>query len=443
MNTPICDFVRQYAEKDAVRLHMPGHKGCERLGNERFDITEIDGADELFTPTGIIAESERNASHLFGAETLYSAGGSTLCIQAMLYLISQYAAERKETARILAARNAHRAFVNAAALLGIDVEWFYPTCGTYYSCDIDVSRLESKIREVRPTAVYVTSPDYLGNIADIAALSRICRSEGVLFAVDCAHGAYLKLLPESLYPTDLGADICVSSAHKTLPVLTGGAYLNISGGAPRIFSERAKAAFSLFSSSSPSYLILQSLDLMNARAEEMRAQLCRAFEPIERLKAELSAFGYGQMSDEVLKISLETKSIGYTGCEIGDILKASNIYPELCDKDFVVLMLSPQNIEKETAALRHALLSVERREKICVSPPDIPIPKVVTSPREALLSPSECVASSEALGRVFASSSIGCPPAIPLVVCGEEIDEAVLKSFEYYGIENVRCCTGI
>ena len=86
MSTPICDFVRRYRDSAAVRLHMPGHKGKPLLGFEPWDITEIDGADELFTPHGIIAESEAQASALFGAHTVYSTGGSTLCIQTMLHL---------------------------------------------------------------------------------------------------------------------------------------------------------------------------------------------------------------------------------------------------------------------------------------------------------------------------------------------------------------------
>ena len=101
MSTPICEFERRYAAENPSRLHMPGHKGKGCLGVETLDITEIDGADELFAPGGIIAESESNASRIFGAETLYSAGGSTLCIQAMLYLISQYAAERGTPPRCL------------------------------------------------------------------------------------------------------------------------------------------------------------------------------------------------------------------------------------------------------------------------------------------------------------------------------------------------------
>ena len=143
MKTPICDFVNSYAKSDAARLHMPGHKGVSVLGCESLDITEITGADELFAPDGIIAESERNASRLFGADTFYSAGGSTLCIQVMLYLLAADFCERRngETCRfdspdeqnasplILAGRNAHKAFVNAAALLGIQPVWLRPAAG--------------------------------------------------------------------------------------------------------------------------------------------------------------------------------------------------------------------------------------------------------------------------------------------------------------------------
>ena len=134
MSTPICDFVRRYAGGGAVRLHMPGHKGCGPLGFEALDITEIDGADDLFHPEGIIARSEENAGAIFGAHTLYAAGGSTLCIQAMVQLLAVYARSRGQRPLLLAGRNAHKAFVNAAALLDVPVRWLCPAAGeAYYS----------------------------------------------------------------------------------------------------------------------------------------------------------------------------------------------------------------------------------------------------------------------------------------------------------------------
>ena len=117
MNTPICDFARRYADSGALRLHMPGHKGAPLLGPEPYDLTEIDGADSLYEASGIIRESEENASSLFGCTTLYSTEGSSLCIRAMLYLTVIYARQKGQRPLIAAGRNAHKAFVSAAALL--------------------------------------------------------------------------------------------------------------------------------------------------------------------------------------------------------------------------------------------------------------------------------------------------------------------------------------
>ena len=121
MHTPICDFVSRYCEEKALRLHMPGHKGNGVLGVEPYDITEISGADSLYEASGIIHESERNAAELFGtAATFYSAEGSSLCIRAMLYLALCYAKKEGKKPLILAARNVHKTFVFAAAVLAID-----------------------------------------------------------------------------------------------------------------------------------------------------------------------------------------------------------------------------------------------------------------------------------------------------------------------------------
>ena len=121
MNTPICDFVNEYINKNAVRLHMPGHKGKALLGFEEFDITEISGADSLYEAEGIIKESEQNASKLFGCDTFYSTEGSSHCIRTMLYLSMLYGKEQGKSPKILAGRNAHKTFVSAAALLDINV----------------------------------------------------------------------------------------------------------------------------------------------------------------------------------------------------------------------------------------------------------------------------------------------------------------------------------
>ena len=188
---------------------MPGHKGVPVLGFESFDITEIDGADELFTASGIIAESEQNASETFGVKTFYSTGGSTLCIEAMMRLIAVYAVSKGETTTVLAGRNAHKAFLNAAALLDIRIKWLRPEKeSSYLCCPISADDVENALsQDKKPTAVYLTSPDYLGNILDIKSISAVCKKHGVILCVDNAHGAYLRFFrPRFFQP--ISARIC-------------------------------------------------------------------------------------------------------------------------------------------------------------------------------------------------------------------------------------------
>ena len=123
MKTPICDFVANYINSQAVRFHMPGHKGVPLLGFEQYDITEFDGADVLYHADGIIAQSQQNATQLFGsAKTLYSTEGASLAIRSLVFLFKQYAHSKGETPLILAGRNAHKTFVPAAALMGVEVQ---------------------------------------------------------------------------------------------------------------------------------------------------------------------------------------------------------------------------------------------------------------------------------------------------------------------------------
>ncbi len=438
MNTPIVDFVKNYAQSKAVRAHMPGHKGALLFGMEAFDITEIDGADNLFAPSGIISESEKNAGKIFSSKTFYSAGGSTLCIQTMLYLTALFAVSRSEKPLILAARNAHKAFINTAALLDIDVRWIFPKYGTYFSGAVTEEDVKEAIEACgeKITAVYITSPDYLGNISDIEAISKVCRQKNILLLVDNAHGAYLKFLPQSKHPMDLGADMCCDSAHKTLPVLTGGAYLHIAENL-EILKENAKEAMSVFSSSSPSYLILQSLDFFNGRAEEFKQRLSCFLPKAISFKEKIMSLGFEICGDEELKVTIKPKSYGYTGGELALALEKEEIYPEFYDSDHLVLMLSPYNTDEELERIFDVLKRIKRKDAIKSCPPKLVKPKAAMSAHKAMLSLGEILPVKDCLGRVSASSAICCPPAVPIVSYGEVIDEDIIKCFEYYGID--RC----
>lgn len=439
MDTPVCDFVRDYAGKDPLRLHMPGHKGTPVLGPEGLDITEIEGADELYQAHGIIKQSEENAAALFGtAATFYSTEGSSLCIRAMLYLALLRAKGEGREPLILAGRNAHKTFLSGAALLDLDVEWLCPEGGSLLSCPVAAEDLERAFGgERKPTAVYLTTPDYLGNLLPIRELAEVCHRHGALLLVDNAHGAYLHFLPTPCHPMDLGADVCCDSAHKTLPVLTGGAYLHISKTAPAEMKAWGEAALALFASTSPSYLILQSLDRTNPYlAESFRGELAAFTALMERMKKRLTAQGWVLAGQEPLKLTLAPKAYGYTGQEMAALLRKEGVESEFADPDFLVGMFTPRQgeaLEKLEAMLSQIL----RRPVITQTPPPPPRPRRIMSLREALLSPWEELPLAECQGRVLASANVSCPPAVPILVCGEEVDGAAVQCFEYYGID--RC----
>lgn len=419
---------------------MPGHKGKPIIGAEHLDITEIAGADSLYEASGIIAESEKNASELFGCPTYYSTEGSSQCIRAMLYLAQLFAREKGRNGTVLAARNAHKTFHSAAALLDIDVDWLYGHGSSYLSCDISAQDIEEYFKGAKevPCAVYLTSPDYLGNVLDIRAISEVCRRYGALLIVDNAHGAYLKFLQESEHPMDLGADICCDSAHKTLPVLTGGAYLHISKSLFDELGYAVKDALSLFGSTSPSYLILQSLDEANAYLEYHRERLADFINKVNDLKNALVNGGYSLYGDEALKITVQAKKYGYYGTEFAEILFKNGIVCEFSDRDFIVLMLTPENSEKELIRLKEVMLSIPQREEISESMPSFSKKLRAVSIREAALSPFETVSVSDAIGRVSSVSVVGCPPAVPITVSGEIIDENAAECFKYYGINTCK-----
>ena len=441
MDTPICDFVRNYSQRNSLRLHMPGHKGNSFLGMEHLDITEIDGADSLYEASGIIAQSEANASHLFGCKTIYSTEGSSQCIRAMLYLVQLYARQAGKCPRIAAGRNAHKTFLTAAALLDLDVDWLYPKENSgYLTCGLKAEDISSYLESVseKPVAVYLTNPDYLGNLVDVASIAEVCHQNGVLLAVDNAHGAYLKFLPQSLHPMDLGADICCDSAHKTLPVLTGGAYLHISGRFPEYIGAQAKNAMAIFGSTSPSYLILQSLDQANVYLESYGAKLAAFLGQLDALKSTLREYGYSIYGNEPLKLTIAAKLYGYSGTDLAAMLIRRGLIPEFADSDYLVLMLTPETGREGLERLKAELLQIPQRAVIADDAPPLRPGTQAMSIRDAMLSCSEVVPVSMSFGRILAVPTVGCPPAIPIVACGERIDCHAIRCFDYYGIRE--CC---
>ena len=446
METPICDFVRAYAAGDPVRMHMPGHKGIRLLGPEALDLTEIEGADVLYRSRGIIRRSEENAASLFGAaRTVFSAEGSSLCIRAMLYLALLSARTKGIPARVLAGRNAHRTLMTAAALLDLEVEWLQPAPGDdLLSCSVTAETLEKELKARPCMSVYLTSPDYLGRRADLRAAAEVCRKYEVPLLVDNAHGAYLKFLEEDSHPVTFGADACCDSAHKTLSCLTGAAYLHISPQAPEDWAKQAEQAMALFASTSPSWLILQSLDRMNRElAGTYPDRLCRSAGKLRDMKGRLCEEGWTLVGDEPLKLTLRTADRGYTGEELQGILRKLGIECEFADREYLVMMPSAETTDTEWERLSAALSGIPQRKPVLEKAPALPIPERVCSIREAMLSPQETLPVEQAAGRILADACVSCPPAVPVVIAGERITAEAAGCMRYYGITDCQVIRGV
>ena len=442
MTTPIWDFLQGYQLEGMSRFHMPGHKGFGPLGCEEWDITEIEGADSLYEAAGIIAESERNATALFGSgATFYSTEGSSQCIRAMLHLaLTNRPAGTPPV--VVAARNVHKAFIYAAALLDFAPVWLWPEGETdsLCACPVTPEGLERTLAglDVSPAAVYVTSPDYLGNMADISGLAEVCRRRGTPLLVDNAHGAYLRFLSPSRHPLDLGAAMCCDSAHKTLPVLTGGAYLHIGKNAPAAFREEAKNALALFGSTSPSYLTLASLDLCNAAlAGEEAGRIRETAGNLAAVRQGLSAQGWILTGDEPLKLTFDAAASGWDGVALANLLRTGGVESEYADVDNVVLMASGSTDQEDLRIAANAPgLAVPKpgRRRPALSPAK---GERVLSIREALFAPQETVPAAQSLGRVCGTPLVSCPPAVPIAVSGERIGPEAVALFQKYGVETV------
>ena len=464
VTTPIVDFVRRYAQSGTSRLHMPGHKGQSLLGFEPRDITEIKGADELYGADGIIAQSEANATRLFGTvHTYYSTEGSSQCIRAMLCLALQAAPAAGQRPVLLAARNAHKALLYAAALLDFDIQWLWPApqdAGALCSCPVSAAKLTGALQGLaqqgkRPFGVYITSPDYLGGVQDIAALAEVCRDFGVPLLVDNAHGAYLRFLPQGgQHPIALGAAMCCDSGHKTLPVVTGGAYLHLGKNAPVQDEAAVRNALALFGSTSPSYLILQSLDKCNQiLSEGYPLRLLQCCGHLTRLRRELNEVAAAKhcpgplaLESEPLKVTLDAAVLGLSGTELAEKLRAAKIECEYADPRYLVLMFTPDNPPQDFERLSVAVLRITEELAGPVTFPEETAGEFAElerglhrrcTIRQAVFAPQEQLPAEQAVGRICAMPTVSCPPAIPIVVSGEQITPAVAAWMKRYHVEEV------
>ena len=419
MNTPIYSQLIKHKNLDFSPFHTPGHKNNFFKENLfELDFTELPDTDALYEADGIILETEKNLAELFSAKrSLISSGGCSLAIQTMLKLACQ------RGKKILFARNIHRSAVNTCALLGITPKWILPKSkNSLFTGVISPQDVETEfLKDTEISALYVTSPNYYGEITDIKSLSEICRKYNKLLLVDNAHGSHLAFLKENQHPIYSGADMSACSLHKTLPVLTGGAVLNI---ANADFTENAKNAMSLFGSTSPSYPIMASIDLcckyMSEKGIDEYRQLEKRVLQIKDLAENHGIIQPFGLCDNT-RICISTPNIQNQT----EFFHSHKIEPEFCDGKNAVFICTPFNSERDFQRLEKALCEIHGQNEIM--PFTFTLPEIALTPRQAVLAESEIIPIEKALGRISADSACPCPPGVPVVMPGEIIDKNIIS----------------
>jgi arginine/lysine/ornithine decarboxylase len=395
---------------------LPGHKGS--IGRfSRFDVTELPEVGDLYRSNSLIERSERMASNIYGSKfTIFSTGGNTLCIQAMLRLFFP------NGGKLIVCRNVHRSVVYAMFLLGIEPVWVVCSeFGQATSEKISLALLENP----DSGAVFITSPDYFGNTADIKSISKICGNIPVL--VDNAHGSHLKLIGKNLHPIDQGASACADSAHKTLPILTGGAFLHVNS--ENFTVSQAKSAMELFGSTSPSFLTLISIEkCLNWIKSKGKSKFNYMLKEVNAVKTLAKRNGVLSSAPcEPARIVLDFSNFVCDDEILLDYFRKFKIEPEFIINKVVVLIPSAFNSGRDWKRLR---ISLSQKNISCFKNLQnkrsktenfMALPEKFCSFKEALFAEREEIFTQESLGRISAIPVSKCPPGLALVMPGEKI----------------------
>lgn len=452
-DAPLVKALRALAEKryadgrQAARFHMPGHKGKAPFDTLddfwKIDFTEIEGAGNLFAGDEPILSAERAAARFYGAaDCLFLTGGSTQGLMAML--------RASGASQVICDRNCHKAAAHAMALLSITPQYLFPNVLNEFGFTgcIDCNCLETALKEYpHAGAVLVTSPNYYGVCQDIRQIADLCHQYGRLLLVDEAHGAHFPAvgLPSAIA---LGADMAAVSAHKTLPALGQSAML-LSNGIIQ-FDIICEAA-ALFGSSSPSYLLMASIDAARAYVEqgEGKARYLRAAQMTQKLRQSVDeetpfrALTQRQAARlDPTRLTVCCAGTDWDGYALLDwLFKENGIAAEMADARNVVFIVTcadePEDLERVLDALKRCQAKARPMPE---TPPLLPEPKRRIDLRKAYFSPSERVPLSKAAGRICARAVTPYPPGVPILCPGEEIQQLhieFLKQACYTSIKEI------
>lgn len=450
---PLLEALNHYEREKIYPCHTPGHKGGRGFAAElksclgstaaAMDVSLMSELDDLHCPSGCLKEAQEMTAALYGSDRCFFAvNGTTGAIHAMLL------GALKPNDRLLVPRNSHRAVAGALVLGGLEAVFLEPGYDRNFGIATQPSLQdieEALACDPEIKAVLLTTPNYYGLTADVAAIADLVHRRGAFLLVDEAHGAHLgfsSFLPPSALQQ--GADACAQSTHKTLGALTQCSWLHIR--TERLDAEKMASAVCLLTSTSPNYLLLSSLDAARSQLEAAGSSMVEAAARVAlELRRKLqSVTGLELLDEKVLargevagydctKVTVKVSGLGVTGMEAADLLRQAGIAVELADFNNVLFLLTYADDNPEIEAIMNKIEKVFRTIAAMKLPPlgqpaaiRMPFPAAVMTAREAFWAETENVKLAEAAGRIAAEQVSFYPPGIPVILPGERLTGEVL-----------------
>lgn len=455
---PMMSALLKYNEEKNSLFCIPGHKGgkgfkrkVQKKNIQRLlltsDLTEVEGLDNLHNPKGAIKEAEELLSQYYNSKRSYfMVNGSTSGNMAMIF------SSLEEGDKILVERNCHKSIFNAIIMRKLNPIYLANQTDKEFNAPlgIDITNLKEIIEEHSDIkAIIVTYPNYYGVCCNLKYIVEICKESDIKVLVDAAHGAHFgahPMLPEN--PLKIGVDMAVMSAHKTLPSLTQSAYLHVND---ESLIERVDFYVSAFLSTSPSYMLMLSMDYARWYIkEEGNKSYEELFSRIESFKKELSNLNFLRVLDKKELINSNSTDIdesrivinlkeGLSTCMVDEYLRNNKIQVEMIDASNLILIPSPFNSKEDFKRLYKALKNLDTRtvEGKQLKVIDVPIPKQLMMPFEAFKKPKQKVLLKDSIGKISAVNVCPYPPGVPIIVMGELIEGNTIEMIEYYVSNNV------
>ncbi len=451
---PLLQAMLKYREQGVYPFHTPGHKGgrgmAQLLRDElgaavAMDVSLMSELDDIHDPRSYINECQKLAAELYGSDACFWAvNGTTQAIHAML-MTALLPGEK-----ILVPRNAHRSVAGALILGGLKAVFIYPEYAETFGINTQVTAANvaaalDKDKEIK--AVLLTSPNYYGIAADVKAIAEVCHARDAVLLVDEAHGAHLgfsdKLPPSAM---QCGADACAQSTHKLLGAMTQCSMLHVRGA--RLDVRRAADVMSMLTTTSPNYLLMASLDAAAAQLEADGLQMAEAgLNAARKLRQLCSRFAGVKVLQEtdvapykldVTKVTVNVAELGYSGVEVGEMLRSAGIAVELTDAQNVLFLVtyadSNRDYDEALQKIASVLEFVSEHEKTVSKTYGkqwkLPAARSVLELREVFYGAKESVPLALSAGRICAESVSFYPPGTPVLLPGEIISEEIISYCE-------------